>query len=320
MRDIFKDRARDSGKPRVSKTVSSSNSDSATGIATVASNKNNSSATSDSPQQPAGSQPNNEEDAVLKKKPLGDTVGKLQAEFLDSQRRVSDVPQSSAIDSAVTQDIMRKNSLPSKTDNSLKKQAPAPPVRKVGFGSAQNIAAPSVPMSSSFDMMVLKQMVGSLGPYKPAASSTTDKKVGFGPEGSFEEKSVENDTEVISTVKKTGGSFEEVPSTKLPDKLSEDSTVTKEKEKTVGNKVGVQFNDVVATAATDSANYAVPTLFKVVSTTNNSGGAIPAITEKSDNSQPATEKSVPPKDPKAELLQQLQRKLDIETKVCILFE
>lgn len=203
-------------------------------------------------------------------------------------------------------DKVRKNSLPVKGEVT-KKQPPAPPVRRVGFGGGNPSADVPPPASSvappAFDVMLLKQMVeNSVGLKKPVN----------GMDGA---DSSSSSNERLSAVKKSGESRDDDHAVRFSDSSTHDRTsatrpvagtyaaaVAASKERLSQQAAAASAGNVVSVQKTDS----VPV----------SGAAYGPVTVATarDSSPPPAAAQVT-KDPRVELVQQLQRKLDIEVKV-----
>jgi hypothetical protein len=202
----------------------------------------------------------------------------------DAVRRASDISQTNA----ANQDVSRKVSLPAKPDappNSIaaKKQPPAPPVRRVGFGNStqQSSEIASAMAPSALDVLLLKQMVGGKNGGEMAAAESTEKK---------SEAVVESD---ITPHKKVGFAGSEDDSSTSTTHVGGDTTDSPSRNNRAGStKVGPRF-DTNITEPSHSAS----TIFV------------------SSAPHPPENQPTPRRDPRAEHIAQLQKKLEIETKV-----
>lgn len=201
----------------------------------------------------------------------------------DAARRASDISPTNA----ANQDISRKVSLPAKSDappNAIaaKKQPPAPPVRRVGFGSStqQSSEIASAMAPSTLDVLLLKQMVGGKNGGEMAAAESTEKK---------SEAAVESNVTPHKKVGFAGGEDDSSASTHA----GGDSTDGPSRNNRAGStKVGPRFEP-----NTTEPSHSVSTIFD------------------SSASQPHENQPTPRRDPRAEHIAQLQKKLEIETKV-----
>lgn len=209
-------------------------------------------------------------------------------------------------------DKVRKNSLPVKGEVT-KKQPPAPPVRRVGFGGGNPSADVPPPASSvappAFDVMLLKQMVeNSVGLKKPVN----------GMDGA---DSSSSSNERLSAVKKSGESKDDDYAVRFSDSSTHDRTsATRPVAGTYAAAVAASKERLSQQAAAASAgNVASVQKTDSVPVSGAAHGTATVATAR-DSSPPPPPAAQVTKDPRVELVQQLQRKLDIEVKVKLAAE